>query len=240
MEKAVEWSERERGRREGCIKKSSSNAPLAAIQLTNRHKWRHSQQGVAPSPCRCPCCCYSFSGCFPILPHTPLLTHSQRNTERGKQPTMTTDFSPCYVMLKFGNAAFVACTHHSTNVNYSKTRVCVPVCVCACACVCVLVCCCCCDLFRDVAIGSNKTHTDTSTHSNSIFYSNFECERAQARERERAPAANSPQESANTRAQAYALSVCVCVCADFDSKQKSAENFISAPLFVMLALQLCA
>lgn len=34
--------------------------------------------------------------------------------------------------------------------------------------------------------------------------------------------------------------VFVCVSADFDSKQKSAENFISAPLFVMFSLQLYA
>lgn len=60
---------------------------------------------------------------------------------------------------------------------------------------------------------------------------------------------NSPQESMSTRAHecapectyvsstSFLLSVCVCVymSADFDSKQKSAENFISAPLFVMLS-----
>lgn len=102
-------------------------------------------------------------------------------------------------------------------------------------CMCLLsVCvCCCCDLFRDVAIG-NKTH------SNSIFYSNFERERQ--RVRERSVPANSPQRERQGKHESAIIQStdCVCVSADFDSKQKSAENFISAPLFVMFSLQLYA
>lgn len=115
-------------------------------------------------------------------------------------------------------------TSHSTNVNYSKRRVCVcllSVCVC-----------CCCDLFRDVAIG-NKTH------SNSIFYSNFERERQ--RVRERSVPANSPQRERQGKHESAIIQStdCVCECGFWFETEKRGKFYKRATFCYVFASVVC-
>lgn len=69
------------------------------IAINGAIRSRANNPAPAPPP---PCClCTAYSNTSTPPPHP-----SSRET--GKQPTMTTEFSPCYVMLKFGNSA-----HHT-------------------------------------------------------------------------------------------------------------------------------
>lgn len=124
-------------------------------------------------------------------------------------------------------------TSHSTNVNYSKRRVCVFMYVCACSlCVFVAVV----TFFVTLQSATKLIRTQYFIRISKERDSEWEsaaCQRIRRKE----------SAKASMRAQSYrAQIVCVfvCVSADFDSKQKSAENFISAPLFVMFSLQLYA